>query len=347
MKRQIDLNPLTSLKGIFIMLIVFHNTQLIQPLFTNLPGVDLISVFGGIFGNSMFFILSGFLISTGYRQRITAHSLSFQPYLLRRLKKLYPPYFLSNLAALVLDVVIYGFSAINLQKIVFTLLLQQGGALSAPTPPYNAPTWFLSALFVCYILFFFFCFYFRNPTAYYCAIVSGIVWGYFLICANLSLPLCYENTGIGLMNFFIGCALAELYPRLNHRIQSCGSIISFCTLLAILLLFLRYGVEIISGNVKVGFSFLICPLILFLATSSPLFIRILNWKPLVFLGKISSHIFFWHLVLFHLFHIIFQYIMPNRAMTETYYFFYLASMLGFCVLLYHFSNKRTATASVS
>lgn len=346
MKRQIDLNPLTTLKGIFIMLIVFHNTQLIQPLFTNLPGVDLISVFGGIFGNSMFFILSGFLISIGYRQRITAHSLSFQSFLVRRLNKLYPAYLCSNLASLILNIAIYGFSAINLQKIVFSILLQQGSALS-DSPPYNTPTWFLSALFVCYILFFCICFYFRTPTAYSCIIAGGIIWGYFLISANLTLPFCYESTGLALMNFFIGCALAELYPRLNHRIQRSGSIISFCTLLAILLLFLRYGVEIISGNVKVGFSFLICPLILFLATSSPLFIRILNWKPLVFLGKISSHIFFWHLVLFHLFHTIFQHIMPNTAMTETYYFFYLASMLGFCVLLYHFSNKRTVTASVS
>lgn len=202
-----------------------------------------------------------------------------------------------------------------------------------PPPPYNAPTWFLSALFVCYILFFFFCFYFRNPTTYYCAIAGGIVWGYFLICANLSLPFCYENTGIGLMNFFIGCALAELYPRLDRRIYRPGTAISLCALVSILLLFLRYGVEIIGGNVKIAFSFLICPLILFLAVASPLFIRILNWKPLVYLGKISSHIFFWHLVLFQLFRTVFQYLMPGTAMTEMQYLLYLAGMLGFCVFL--------------
>ena len=62
-------------------------------------------------------------------------------------------YALSNIAALLLNVWQYGISAVNLKKIAFTFLLMQGGGLEAGNP-YNSPTWFVSALMVCYVVYF-------------------------------------------------------------------------------------------------------------------------------------------------------------------------------------------------
>ena len=54
---------LTSLKGLFILIIAVHNTLLVTPLFSGVPGVAFIKLFGGALGNSMFFILSGMPLS--------------------------------------------------------------------------------------------------------------------------------------------------------------------------------------------------------------------------------------------------------------------------------------------
>ena len=147
MKRRQQFHSLTALKGLFILVIVFHNTLAIHPLFDFIPGSSFVILFGGSLGNSMFFILSGFLLSYGYRERISNGDISFQDYLMRRLCKLYPMYLITNVASLFIAVVQHGVSVINIKKIIFTLLLQIGGGLESGNP-YNSPTWFLSTLFV-------------------------------------------------------------------------------------------------------------------------------------------------------------------------------------------------------
>lgn len=211
MERKQHFQSLTALKGLFILIIVFHNTLAIHPLFDFIPGSSFIVLFGGELGNSMFFILSGFLLSHGYRDRIANGTVSFRDYLLRRLLKLYPMYLLTNVVALIIAILQHGMSILNLEKVMFTLLLQLSGGLETGNP-YNAPTWFLGTLFVCYISFFFICFHAKKPTHYFSAIVFGIVWGYFLQKAELDIPFCYSSTGLGLMNFYIGCLLAEISP---------------------------------------------------------------------------------------------------------------------------------------
>lgn len=116
MNRGEKIHALAALKGLFIWIIVLHNTFLIDALLEHIPGMAFIRIFGGDLGNSMFFMLSGFLISWGYRERIRNDCISFGDYLRRRIKKLYPMYAISNAAALLVAVWQYGVSAINLKK---------------------------------------------------------------------------------------------------------------------------------------------------------------------------------------------------------------------------------------
>ena len=53
---------INALRGLFILIIAFHNTLAADPLFTAIPGADFLIKFGGSMGNCMFFILSGFLM---------------------------------------------------------------------------------------------------------------------------------------------------------------------------------------------------------------------------------------------------------------------------------------------
>lgn len=291
-KRQFS--ELTSLKGLFILIIVLHNASLVNPVFTGVPGMPYISLFGGDFGNSMFFMLSGFLLSTGYRHRISSGCVSFQDFMRRRLLKLYPIYLVTNIVALVISISRYGTSGLQLEKLAFTLLLQNGGGLKADNP-YNAPTWFISALMVCYTAYYVICRFARTSTRYQCMLFLGIAWGYTLTVSELSIPFCYTGNGVGFMNFFIGCAMAEYLPNLKSSIHKWLRPAVFVSLAGIGYLLLGYGVEIICGCVASAAAFVISPMIVYLSLSDGLCARLLRCKPLVYLGKISSSIFFWHL----------------------------------------------------
>lgn len=126
-----------------------------------IPLTSFIGSYGGTLGNYMFFLLSGFLLSYGYRQRIAGREISFREFLMRRLRKLYPLYILSNLVMLLGDLVQHGISGINLKRIVLTILLQNGGGLET-AHPYNGPSWFVSALLVCYMAYYFVAYMSRN-----------------------------------------------------------------------------------------------------------------------------------------------------------------------------------------
>lgn len=266
-------------------------------LFETVPGMPFIRLYGGSLGNSMFFMLSGFLIPFRYRERIGQGNISFEDFLKRRLKKLYPMYALTNLAALLVAVWQYGISAINLRKIAFTFLLQQGGGLTGENP-YNSPTWFVSALLVCYVFYFIVVRWARSPARYRCCLCAGIAWGYYLSTVQLKIPFCYPGNGSAFLNFFIGCALAELYPHIERQ-KYWMKPVSIVALAGSLFLMQGYGVEIISGGSAEAFSFVVCPLILYLAWADGLVSRIFSWKPFVYLGKISMPVFYWHLVLYN------------------------------------------------
>lgn len=338
-KKQFD--ALTALKGIFIMLIVFHNSFLFQPLFDSIPGTDFIRIYGGDLGNSMFFLLSGFLMANAYRERITKGGESFGAYLSRRLWKLYPLYLLTNAVSLLLEIIQYGISAVNLKQIVFTLLLQTGGGLT-DMAPYNHPAWFLGALFVCYILFYFICFYAKQPTQYWCALALCIIWGYTLVEGHFEAPFCYPSTGTGLMNFFIGCALAEIYPAVRQKIRPWHAWAGLGILLVCLYWMLSTGVEIICGDHKIAFAFFLCPLVLFLAVADWPGARLLRIKPFVWLGKISTNIFFWHLVIYHCFRVVFQILRQNPQISEGPFIVYLIVLLAWCTLSQRIGQRRQA-----
>lgn len=190
-------DELTALKGLFILVIVLHNSMLVTPaVLERVPGMDFIALFGGNLGNSMFFLLSGFGMFYGYRGRIQAHEIPFNAYFGRKLAKLYPMYLISNLASLLLGIIQWGPSAINLQRIIRTSLLGLGGGLPGEGP-YNAPTWFLGTLMLCYALFYLLCYHVRTTTGYHCAVALSIVFGCACMTGESALPFCGSGTGTG------------------------------------------------------------------------------------------------------------------------------------------------------
>ena len=322
MEQKGNFQALTSLKGLFILIIVLHNTLDIHPVFSGVPGTAFLILFGGILGNSMFFILSGFLLSVGYRERIQGHRISFRDYILRRLKKLYPMYLLSNAAMLFIELIYYGVSVIDIRKIVFTLLLVGG--------PYNNPTWFLCALFVCYILYFAVAYFARSSTHYICFAVVGIIIGYTLMDADLNFLFLGSSNGMACMNFFLGCILAEVWPILSQKQHRWLQPMFLVLLPGLMYLMLGYGVELIAGDVRVCFAFAICPMILYLALVKGPCSRLLRFKGFFALGKVSSAVFFWHLVLYFVLYDLQKVVFGGSIYPQTEYIIYFTGMLVIC-----------------
>ena len=342
MAQQHQFRALTSLKGLFILIIALHNTLAITPLFSNIPGTAFIILFGGMLGNSMFFILSGFLLSWSYKNRIVSHQIGFWDFLIRRLKKLYPMYLISNLVAFVSEVLRYGASSIDFDRLIFTVLIKVGGL--GQHSPYNKPTWFLCALLVCYVLFFAICHHAKHPTQYIFLLLGAVIVGYTLTPLELEIPYLSSGHGVAYTNFFLGCILAEIYPLISKNIHRWLQPALLIGLPASLLVMLAYGVELIAGDIKTVFAFMICPMILYLALVEGPCSRILQFKGFVFLGKISSCVFFWHLVLYLIFYEIFD---EGAAMAEPQYLLYFLLMLAFSAVATGLEEKFLRKGSLS
>lgn len=320
MNKNGNLTALTALKGLFILIIVIHNTLSVTQLFSHVPGTAFIVRYGGTLGNSMFFLLSGYLLSVGYKARILEHTISFPNYLLRRLKKLYPMYILSNAAALLVELMRYGVSALNIENVILTILLLDGG--------YNNPTWFLCVLFRCYIIFFVVAYFAKSSTHYLSWLSFCVLGGYILVMGNWDIPFFTSSFGIGLMNFFLGCILVEVYPLISEKLHRLLQPVFLVLLPLLFYLMLAYGVKIIAGDVKIAFGFALCPMVLYLALAKGPCSWILQRKWLVSLGNISSSIFFWHLVLYFMFCDGYALVTRGEQVQEPQYILYLVLMIA-------------------
>lgn len=336
MKDNSHVQSLTSLKGLFIFLIVLHNTLSLNDLFTTIPGTAFIREFGGLLGNSVFFMISGFLISQRYRLTISQRSIAFGSFMLRRLKKLYPIYLITNIAAMIVRFFAYGISALPIRSTVFTFLLQSGGGLSDQSP-YNAPTWFLSTLFVCYVIYYFITYHANSPTAYRCYVVFMIIIGYALLELNIEdIPFSYVANGTAYSNFFMGCLLTELLPTVQQKHKPIIQIPALIVLLGAFLLCFKYGINIVSGRFETACTFFFVPITLYLALTDGFCSTILSVKPLVYWGKLSSSMFFWHLVVYLPMSIFFF----GNNIQPVQYLIYMVTLIGVCILSYNCIERK-------
>lgn len=284
-------------------------------------------------------MLSGFLMATVYRRQIADGTIPLSDYLLHRLHKLYPIYLLTNAISLFTDILRYGLSAVNIQRIALVVLLQSGGGLES-TETYNAPTWFLSALLLCYLIFYAIAYYGKSSNQYVLLIVFTTFWGYTLVMKDWSFPFCYGITGLALLNFFVGCLIAEGYPKMHLQAHTALVAASMCTLAVSFALMMQFGVDIICGDSRIAFSLVLCPAILYLALDSKILGTFLCWAPTQYLGKLSVPIYFWHLVIFDLYC---YFATPSHGLGDLFeaqYAGYFLITLMWCTLCQKWSSRN-------
>lgn len=109
----------------------------------------------------LFFMLSGFGISLGYEEKIAGRHICFFDFIKRRVSKIYPLYFTTLIMTTILQFLYWGktgailrYSNLDFYHLVLQVLLLQSGIVEVKDWPFFGTSWFISIIFICYIVFY-------------------------------------------------------------------------------------------------------------------------------------------------------------------------------------------------
>lgn len=296
---------LDVLKIVGTILIVFHHYQQTTETFF----VNGLNFFGGrfYFGYivELFFLLSGFFIFR-YEKKIK-NGLTFPKFYFRRACRLLPLVAISGIAYEVL-VFFYqklyhqtwcGVSLTVWGTIIDALGIQLGWAL--PNPYVNNPTWYISILMLCYVIFYFLNYICRRLEIPSCYLYIFMIFLGMGICTyGYNMPFLNWEAARGYYSFFFGILLAKYLE--GHPITKKGYLLCSLTLIGLLyLMIFHYGLVENGNNYLLTFFFY--PSLIILALS-PAAKKIFCHSCLGTLGNISFNVYLWHNPLFILMYII-------------------------------------------
>lgn len=295
-KKSIYFDSFTSLRGIFTVgIILFHINSTFDRTAENVLGFAY--NWGGHFGNCYFFILSGFLMVHSWRNRIAVNDIDLKQFIRKKLQRLYPLYFLSNLFMLLHNITLNGLSAYFRPKDMLEIFLMICSGWIDDIYPWNTPCWFLSMLMLCYLIYFFIAkLYKKHTDSYYLAVLVFIFTGYTLVLKNIQFPFCYSHDGAGLFYFFSGVLLYDLFKfagGMNHRkviLETVGGI------LFILLIWMakKNGFRNTVQEIHIVMTWFLFPLLMFYGIHWNFFKQIMKFRPVYLFGKISFSACMWH-----------------------------------------------------
>ena len=187
---------------------------------------DFLNTYGG-YAVELFFVISGFVMWHAYSNRIREGKVRFGKYVIDRIIRLYPQVIIAVVVIVIIMQIgyaIYGEpltdnANISPLAIVLNILGLNGGTLAeAGGMSVNGPTWYVSVLMVCYILYYAIIKLCRGSriaesVCFAIMIIIGIV----LIYHPLQIPFLLMSSGRGYMFFFAGIFAAKLQQLLSGK----------------------------------------------------------------------------------------------------------------------------------
>ena len=339
MKRQYSLDVLRIIATI---LIIFHHYQQITGTYFE----GSLNFHGGDFSFGMvvefFFVLSGFL-AQHYISKIKA-GCTFQTFILQKAKRLLPLVFISSVTYEVLlfvykhvcqtswllgnDVTIWG-------TIITGLGIQAGWVFE--NPAVNNPTWYISVLLLCYVIFYFLVYVSNRkhiPDTY---LYIGMVFlGVGVYSHNIHLPFLNEFSSRGFYAFFFGLLLAKVLAGRALNGKWCLASLAVVILSTYGLLnhyiYFDYGILYFM-------TFLYYPACIIFCLSQPV-TGIFCHKVLGTLGAITFDAYIWHLPMMLLMYILLK-LLPANPDIQTWQAMLLFTVSAFGVgTLSHFLMEK-------
>lgn len=292
---EVRTGSLDFLKIVATILIVFHHYQQITGLTFN-----RLNFYNGTFSFSLvvefFFLLSGFFMFR-YVRRIKK-GLSFKEFFLKRVVRLLPLVLISAIAYELLLCVYravfhqnYWGISINIWGIIIDALGVQAG-WSFGNPCVNNPTWYISVLILCYVVFYFSTWMCKklkvSPTYAYIFI---ILLGCGIMSYGIDLPFLNYSAARGYYSFFFGILLAKLLNKRTIKLKHC--LISAATaIFTIWLIVGRFSWMVPTGD-NYLMTFVAFPAIIIFFLYRPI-AKLFDHKAISFLGAATYDVYIWH-----------------------------------------------------
>jgi len=284
------IQEISSLRFIFIIAIFLHHT--------------IAYTGGGYLGVEFFFILGGFVMTLGYKDRVLRSEFSYKGFIFRRIAKYYPLHWLCLAAILTLMLLTGEFGKNKVGPLFLNAaLLQSWVPIKSVYFSFNAPSWYLSSMLFLVAVF---------PlllkgieailkskrwTAVFLIALMGAYLVLFVTLKDESRHFwLYINPLVRLMDYILGILSACLFLSLKGKIRGSSAVLLRILMYAslALLIFLSIVLETRYLMCSLIFAPLVCVLLI-LVSLEPVGRRsVFSWKPLVFLGGFSFEIYMIH-----------------------------------------------------
>ena len=249
----------------------------------------------------LFFMLSGFGIVLGYEHRIVENGIDFSTYLKKRVSKIFP----IMIAALIVLTALMG---INIYKTgnafyfndtstysVYYFFLHLFGMqyIFSTRMSFNAPTWFISVILLCYVIYYVVVYMFKGiKNAMVYVYGTFFIFGGVMVSSGISIPI--SNIGRGIVCFFAGCIIAKIYEHKDILNTKLIGYLAFGICIIAFALGKIYGFEKAWGNVQMTVILVFFPMLIISVLFLSWLQKILSLGVLKFLGRLSMCIYFWH-----------------------------------------------------
>lgn len=197
---------LNSLRGVFILFIFFHHCLHLY------PG-------GGTMAVTFFFVLGGFAMTLGYKDKVTGDDFNYRQYLTRRCIKFYPLHWLCILA--VMPVALLSFTLSDVPKLLLNAaLLQTWIPVQSFYFSFNWVSWYLADTMFFALVFPYVLKWLTNASnkhKYLIVVLMAVVYAAvaILIPEEYYHAILYISPYMRLMDFVLGIFLALGYLKLK------------------------------------------------------------------------------------------------------------------------------------
>ena len=294
---------LDVIKIIATILIVFHHYQ-------QITGVvfDGINFIGGAFSFGyiveLFFIISGYVIYP-YIDKISEKSIRLSEFYFNRFIRLFP---MVTITAIAYEVLLYiyvcrmgqewfgGLQPTLWGTVIDCLMIQCGWGFA--NPAVNNPTWYVSILMLCYVLFFIIVSIAKRYKfdVIYLFIIM-ILLGVSVHTYSLEVPILNSDTYRGFYSFFWGLILRRFMPVIQKKIiQHKFSLAFLGTILLIIPFLIHKEHVVVSQDINYVVTFLYYTIIICIF-EMPCISRLFKCSFLKTLCEISFNVYLWHLTL--------------------------------------------------
>lgn len=226
------IKSLTSLRGIFILFIFFHHLDMYEG--------------GGTMAVAFFFVLGGFVMTLGYKDKVTIDDFNYRQYLIRRCIKFYPLHWLCILS--IIPLALLSFRWDDIPKLFLNAaLLQTWVPIQKWYFSFNFVSWYLANTMFFAVVFPFF-FKWISGASPKGRVTIAVTLAVAYVVMVLLIPeekyhaILYISPYMRLMDFVFGIFLALVYLILKER-QSVAKLNNAVSQFAIIALIVLLVVE--------------------------------------------------------------------------------------------------------